>query len=125
MLSGCPCSREKSKDTTTMTTYTTLTAPLRRKMNNDISRTPILIGTDRRTTKGKALNELASLMGRHGFTLDMVTGDLLLGDSGTRLLPFRVTHPESFNEHPEITNSRVSFSWHIEGDYTEITAYIS
>jgi len=108
-----------------MTTYTTLTSPLRRKMNNDIHKVPMLIGTDRKITLGRAINELAALMGRHGFPLDMVSGDLLLGDSGSRQLPFRVTHPDAFCEHPMIENSRVSFNWHIEGEYVEVVAYVA
>jgi hypothetical protein len=108
-----------------MTNYSRITTPLRRALNSDVCESFTLTGRSRKTTIGKALTELAEIFSRHGFSLDMVTGDIMLGDSGNRLLPYRVAHEQAFEEHPMIENSRVSFSWYKEGDLVEIVAYVS
>lgn len=49
-----------------------------------------------------------------GFNLDMVSGDLILGDRGNRTFTFRRQNDEGqdiFTEKPEITNSRIVFVW--------------
>ena len=109
-----------------MKTLTHLTAPLRKALNDDCYDSPVLSGRDRNITLGSAVSALSAMMDRHGFSLDMVCGDILLGDSGNRLLPFRVKHEDSFSEHPMIENSRAVFAWEkMEDNRVEVVAYIS
>lgn len=65
-----------------------------------------------------------------GFDLDMVSGDMILGEKGGRMLSFRYSNAEGadpFSENPEIENSRVSFNWEDLGRDTgfEVVAYAS
>ena len=52
-----------------------------------------------------------------GFHLDTVYGDILRGEKGNRLLVFRKTGEKvsPLEEHPEVVNSRISFSWEMLG----------
>lgn len=85
----------------------------RRELNRLFSEDPILNGNDREGSFGRALNRINEHLRSHGFEIDMVTADLLLGAGGSRLLTFRRSnHTEDpFYENPEIENAHVTFSW--------------
>jgi hypothetical protein len=112
----------------------TLKADERRAINNEIHKHGELGGNIKVDSLGKALTVLTKALDSVGYTLDMVTGDLLLGDKGTRMLTFRrkSTNPDPYVEGPEIENSRISFNWEVtskESDYGpkkyEVVAYTS
>jgi hypothetical protein len=91
----------------------TLTARERRLLNNAIHKEPILGGNEKVGKLGKALAVLTRVLSDSGFVLDMVPGDLLLGDKGNRALSFRRALPEGsdpFDEGQEV-DSKVSFNW--------------
>lgn len=85
----------------------------RRVISEALASCPILNGCDREGSFGRALNRINELLGDYGFQLDPVSGDLLLGTNGNRLLPFRrLNHtPDPFHENPRIENCEISFSW--------------
>ena len=72
-----------------------------------------LDGNGRFGNPSKAVSVLGGALKDVGFHLDMVHGDLILGDKGHRLLVFRRTgeNVSPLEEHPEVVNSRISFSW--------------
>ena len=72
-----------------------------------------LDGNGRFGNPSKAVSVLGGALKAVGFHLDMVHGDLILGDKGHRLLVFRRTgeNVSPLEEHPEVVNSRISFSW--------------
>jgi len=72
-----------------------------------------LDGNGRFGNPSKAVSVLGGALKDVGFHLDMVHGDLILGDKGHRLLVFRRTgeNVSPLEEHPEVINSRISFSW--------------
>ena len=108
-------------------------AKQRRLLTGKLAESKILGGTQRVDGKGQGVNEVARVLGEAGYSLDMVAGDLLLGDHGTRLLSFRKANAEGadpFSEEPQYENCRVSFTWeNISPRYSlpryEIIAYLS
>jgi hypothetical protein len=73
-----------------------------------------LDGNGRFEKKERGLAAITSALSSLGFQLDMVSGDIIMGDKGNRALPFRrVNDPgaDPFSEKPMIENSRISFSW--------------
>ena len=82
-------------------------------------------GNGRFTSVGKGLSAVTFALDSVGFNLDMVSGDLVLGDKGSRMLPFRRKSPDATVELPEIKNSRISFNWEKLGDKFEIQCYAS
>ena len=72
-----------------------------------------LDGNGRFGNPSKAVSVWGGALKDVGFHLDMVHGDLILGDKGHRLLVFRRTgeNVSPLEEHPEVVNSRISFSW--------------
>jgi len=90
-----------------------------------------LDGNGRFGNVSKGIARLSAALQEVGYELNMVTGDILLGEKGSRLLGYRkysdATQP--FEEHPEIVNSRISFNWELlrtdeQGDPVyEILAY--
>ena len=103
-----------------------LKAPERNKINNAMRKNPIFSGNTRVHEVADAISPLAEALRSVGFTLDMVTGDLLLGGKGTRHLTFRRTHPDSYEEFPVIENSRISLNWEeLEPGRVEVIAYAS
>jgi hypothetical protein len=93
----------------------TLKANERKAINNEITKHKELDGNVKVDSLGKALTVLTNALDKVGYNLDMVTGDILLGDKGTRMLTFRrkSTSPDPFIEGTEIENSRISFNWEV------------
>lgn len=110
-----------------------LTAKERKQINAALHANPIFGGIKKVYEARDAISPLAEALTSVGFTLDMVSGDLLMGDRGSRQLSFRRLHPEAFEEHPMIDNSRISFTWedlgygrnNAEAPSVEIIAYVS
>jgi hypothetical protein len=75
---------------------------------------PELKGLVKFTSVSNAIGFLAGVMAQVGWSLDMVTGDTVLGQKGTRRLPFRPVVPECFDpfqEMPQVENCFVVFVW--------------
>jgi len=73
-----------------------------------------LDGNGRFEKKEHGLQAITSALHALGFQLDMVTGDIIMGDKGSRMLTYRrVNAPgaDVFTENPEIQNSRIVFNW--------------
>jgi hypothetical protein len=90
-----------------------ISADDRKKINNEFHKRGELGGTVKIDQKGKALNIIAQILDQYGYSLDMVPADIIMGDQGTRLLPYRKKGDPSdvYSEGPEVINSRISFSW--------------
>jgi hypothetical protein len=82
-------------------------------------------GNGRFTSVGKGISAVASALSSVGFQLDMVSGDLVLGEKGSRMLPFRRKSITDGQEMPEIKNSRIVFNWEKLNDNFEIQCYAS
>lgn len=85
----------------------------RDSIGNALFDDPILSGREKVRGLGVAVSRLASVLDKLSFSLDMVSGDLLLGDKGSRLLSFRRSLPpgsDIFSEGPEL-ESRIAFNW--------------
>lgn len=93
----------------------TLKANERKAINDEITKHKELDGNLKVDSLGKALTILTNALDSVGYNLDMVTGDLLLGDKGNRSLIFRrkSTSTDPFVEGTEIENSRISFNWEV------------
>jgi hypothetical protein len=93
----------------------TLKADERKAINNEITKHKELDGNVKVDSLGKALTVLTNALYKVGYNLDMVTGDILLGDKGSRLLTFhrKSTSPDPFVKGTEIENSRISFNWEV------------
>ena len=91
----------------------TLKSPERIKINNKFHSYGELGGNIKLDKKEKALSIITKILNDFGFSLDMVSGDMLMGEKGNRLLTFRVntSGEDQFSEGLEVTNSRVSFTW--------------
>lgn len=91
----------------------------RTAITKEILKSDTLRGLDRSKTKGQAITEIALALERAGFTLDTVTGDILLGDHGSRFL--------SFSENGEtVENAAIYFVWEKLDDVRyEFLAYVS
>jgi hypothetical protein len=76
-----------------------------------------LDGNGRFGNPSKGIAAVAKALHGLGFELDMVRGDLLIGANGQRNLSYR-KHDEktaTFDEHPAVKNSLISFNWHYHG----------
>jgi hypothetical protein len=93
----------------------TLKANERKAINNAIHKREELGGKIKVDSVGQAINILAKVLDDVGYTLGMVSGDLILGDKGSRMLSFsrKSTNPDPQIEGQEITNSRISFNWEV------------
>jgi hypothetical protein len=60
----------------------------RKKISDEMHKYPVLGGNEKVHNPDKAIKYVAKALDDAGFSLDMVTGDILLGDKGQRLLPF-------------------------------------
>lgn len=85
---------------------------------------PELKGLKKLESFKSTLGMISKSLDAAGFELDMVTGDILLGQKGTRLLTFSKKGGES------VGNSRISFTWeNLSGDQFnpryEVIAYVS
>ena len=107
----------------------------RRKIANELHKYPVLQGNEKVHKPSEALKYITKALNDAGFQLNMVTGDILLGDKGQRLLSFsRAPNPmyvspemaldagdrsmagslySGSEEGEEITNSRISFAWEV------------
>ena len=105
-----------------------MTATSRRSLSKALS-TPILGGIRKTTKVGEGLAEVTRILSENGFSLDMVTGDTVMGTKGSRLLSFRRSNTPDmspFDEFPAYENTFVSFTWEALGPNTiEIIAYLS
>jgi len=81
------------------------------KITNHIHGNKVLGGNVKVDSISKGLWELGDILDSCGFSLDMVTGDMINAPKGNILLPFRRKNENPFIEGPEIENSRISFSW--------------
>ena len=72
-----------------------------------------LDGNGRFGNPSKGVSALSKALDEAGFQLGMVSGDILLGDEGSRLLPYHKysNSTKEFEEHPEVSNSRIAFNW--------------
>ena len=82
-------------------------------------------GNGRFNNASKGISAVSVALDSVGFNLDMVSGDIILGDKGNRLLPYRRKTTDSNIESPEIKNSRIAFNWEKLGDKFEIQCYAS
>ncbi len=88
-----------------------------------------LDGNGRFEKKEQGLLTVTNALSSLGFQLDMVSADMIMGDRGSRNLLFRRQNPpgtDAFTEQPEISNSRIAFTWELlsPGKF-EILAYAS
>jgi len=88
-----------------------------------------LDGNGRFEKKEQGLLAVTNTLSSLGFQLDMVSGDMIMGDRGSRNLLFRRRNPQgtdAFTEQSEISNSRIAFTWELlsPGKF-EILAYAS
>jgi hypothetical protein len=88
-----------------------ITKKERIKITNHIHGNKILGGNIKVDSISKGLWEVGDILDACGFSLDMVTGDMINAPKGNVLLPFRRKAENPFIEGPEIENSRISFSW--------------
>ena len=73
-----------------------------------------LDGNGRFEKKEHGLAAVSNALSTLGFQLDMVSGDMIMGDKGSRNFIYRrVNSPgqDTFTEQPEISNSRIAFTW--------------
>lgn len=73
-----------------------------------------LDGNGRFQSVSQGLRAVTDALSSLGFNLDMVTGDMVLGEKGQRQLSFRRTNDpgaDPFTEKPMIKNSRIAFVW--------------
>jgi hypothetical protein len=92
---------------------TVLSTAERHKINNAFHTSDVLKGIQKVRKPSEGISVISNILGKLGYTLDMVSGDMLLGDKNTRHLPFRKKWDgeDPFNEHPQIENSRINFTW--------------
>lgn len=110
---------------------TRLPAKERRKIEDAILASKVLGGNQRVEKKEIGLRELTNVLGSLGYSLDMVSGDDIMGDKNTRLLPFRKENDtkDPYFEYPAYSDCRISFTWEklrANGKYQfEILAYLT
>lgn len=99
--------------TTTMTaadlstaSATHLTVSERKAITKGILSCDLLRGLDRTKTKGQALGAINAILNEQGFFLNMVPGDIIMGDHGNRSLPF-----SRQGQDQSIENASITFVW--------------
>jgi len=102
---------------------TKTTAATRRRISNELASTPATNGCLRTLSKGMVLNVICDILRKSGYTLDTVTGDILLGDKGNRILPV-ITDDENTST---VDNMAISFTWEKldENGSMEYIAYVA
>src|SRR6185503_6675488 len=73
-----------------------------------------LDGNGRFEKKEHGLQAITNALSKLGFQLDMVSSDIIMGDKGSRTLTYRRANDpgqDIFTEKPEISNSRIVFTW--------------
>ena len=116
------------KEVITEVQSSNIAASERRKIANEMHKHPELGGNVKVDRLGKALTLIGQALDRAGFQLDMVTGDLLLGDKGQRTLPYsrKSNHPDPFQAGEEVSNSRIAIAWDkLGGNTYEVVAYVT
>lgn len=105
-----------------------LSKPERNAISNAFAKMG-LDGNGRFDKKEQGLSAVTQALDSLGFQLDMVSRDIIIGDQGSRMLLFRRRNAEgadAFTEQPEISNSRIVFTWELMGQNRfEILAYAS
>ena len=81
------------------------------KIQTSIHKNKMLGGNLKIDSKSKALWEVGKVLSSCGFTLDMVTGDQILGPKGNVLLSFSRKSKNPYIAGTEIENARISFTW--------------
>jgi hypothetical protein len=94
----------------------------RNKIHNEFKKLGV-DGNGRFGNVSKGISVVSTALDNVGFDLDMVTGDILLGDKGSRMLPYR--RKNVGQENPEIKNSRIVFNWYKDASGYEIQCYAS
>lgn len=84
------------------------TAKDKRNASKGIHSNKSLGGVGRFTSLSKAISALAQALDSQGFMLGMVSGDILLGDHGTRQLEYGNNNNGEF---VPFENSRIVFCW--------------
>jgi len=101
-----------------------ITPPEKKLIAKNLEVFPELKGLKKLESFKSTLGLISKALDAAGFELDMVTGDILLGQKGTRLLTFSKKGGES------VGNSRINFTWeNLSGDQFnpryEVIAYVS
>lgn len=103
------------------TNKTTLTITERTAITRQLLTKDVLRGIDRTKTKGQALNIIGDCLNKCGFELGLVSGDIILGDRGQRILPFNRANCDN-----SIENSGIVFVWEKTGNNSmEFIVYLS
>ena len=90
-----------------------LSASERNKISTEFKKMG-LDGNGRFQKKEDGLRAVTDALSKLGFSLDLVTADLIMGDRGSRNFLFRRANApgqDAFTENPEISNSRIVFTW--------------
>ena len=89
----------------------TISKKERIKITNNINGSKMLGGNLKVESISKGLQEVGNILDSCGYNLQMVTGDMIMGEKGHILLAFTRKTDNPFVEGVEIENSRISFSW--------------
>jgi len=89
----------------------TISKKERIKITNTINGSKMLGGNLKVESISKGLQEVGNILDSCGYNLQMVTGDMIMGEKGHILLAFTRKTDNPFVEGVEIENSRISFSW--------------
>ena len=81
------------------------------KITNQIHGSKMLGGNMKVDSISKGLHEVGNILNSCGYNLEMVTGDMIMGEKGNILLKFSRKTDNPFIEGIEIENSRISFAW--------------
>lgn len=81
-----------------------ITAQQIRQIQKATHASRICQGLDKLPNVPKGITEITRILANLNFNLDMVSGDILLGEKGTRLLPFSFADGTS-------TGKYISFTW--------------
>ena len=109
-----------------------LKAADRNRIARSLQSSDMLGGNEKVAKLATALSVVTDHLSELGFSLDVVSSDILMGDKGSRQLPFRLANDteDPFFEHPRIENSFIIFVWEnlarVDEDARfEILAYVS
>ena len=89
----------------------TISKKERIKITNTINGSKMLGGNLKVDSISKGLQEVGNILDSCGYNLQMVTGDMIMGEKGSILLAFTRKTDNPYVEGVEIENSRISFSW--------------
>lgn len=81
------------------------------KASKGIHSNKALGGVGRFTSLSKAVSALTQALDSQGFTLGMVSGDLLLGEHGSRCLEYGPNNNNNGGDFQPFENSRICFTW--------------